>query len=177
MLVLTMKNIIILSSLLTFSFTASASSDPDTNNLKSKFHDYGITKCDSVIEEHMGLSGKSNWAYNIGKHNAANLGEGVNEVSLSLIWGNKGDSLRYVFNLVQGADKCYLQTRPQFTVSGKCSENVDDKKWYLKDKWPDVDFERHLNAGGVDAYVKEIEVGAFKACLIEYDVRNSYPFS
>jgi hypothetical protein len=170
-----MKNIIILSSLLTF--TASATSDPDTNNLKSSFHDFGITKCDSVIEEHMGLSDKSNWVYNIGSHSNANLGEGVNEASLSLIYGSKGDSLRYVFNLVQGVDKCYLQTRPQLTFSGKCSENIDDKDWFLKDKWPYVDFERHLNAWGLDSYVKEIEVGAFKACLIEYDVRNSYPFS
>lgn len=82
-----------------------AFADDDATLLKS-FHDYGITKCDSFILENSRLQG--NWNYYINKH--ANGMDGIaTEVTITRIWGTKGDTVKTEDTYIQTAKNCYLR--------------------------------------------------------------------
>ncbi|MEC8233382.1 MAG: hypothetical protein VX061_18285 [Pseudomonadota bacterium] len=148
-----------------------AFADDDATLLKS-FHDYGITKCDSFILENSRLQG--NWNYYINKH--ANGMDGIaTEVTITRIWGTKGDTVKTEDTYIQTAKNCYLRNTWTVTYPGTCSENVDGNFWYVSTEMPNKDYTTYKNAGGIELHAKEIAMGNFKACVQEGSKRSSQP--
>ncbi|WP_036824765.1 hypothetical protein, partial [Photobacterium sanctipauli] len=156
-----------LSACILFSNVAFANDD---QLLLKAFHDYGITKCDSFILENSRLQG--NWNFYINKH--LNGIDGVaTEVTLTKIWGSKGDTVKTDDTYIQTAKNCYLRQTWTLTDPGPCSSNIDGNAWYISGQMPNKDYTTYKNAGGIEMHAKEISMGNFKACVQEGSKRAS----
>lgn len=136
----------------------------DDQKLLNAFHKYGVSKCDSFILENDKL--KSNWNYFINKHTGGIDGPAT-EVTLTHIFGEKGDTVKTESTYIQTAKKCFLRQTWTLTFPGSCSENIDGNAWYVSAKMPGKDYTTYQNAGGIELHAKEISVGNFKACIQE----------
>lgn len=54
------------------------------------------------------------------------------------------------------------------TFKGSCKENIDGNAWYKDNELPNLDYVTYKNKGGIKIFAKEIEMGNFKACIIEH---------
>lgn len=144
----------------------------DDQKLLNSFHQYGIKKCDAFILENSKLTG--NWNYYINKH-AGGIDGDTTEVTLTRIWGSKGDTVKTEDTYIQTAKNCYVRTTWTLTNSGTCSSNIDGDLWYISRAMPDNDYTTYKNAGGIEMHAKEISMGNFKACIQEGSKRDSSP--
>lgn len=142
----------------------------DDQTLLNSFHKYGITKCDSFIIKNSKLTG--NWNYYIDKY-AGGMDGAATEVTLTKIWGSKGDTVKTEDTYIQTAKNCYLRNTWTLTNSGSCSSNIDGNSWYISKAMPNKDYTTYKNAGGVELHAKEISMGNFKACIQEGSKRVS----
>lgn len=145
------------------SITSPALANDDQSLLKA-FHKYGITKCDNFILENSKL--KSNWNFFISKH-LGGIDGTATEVSITQIFGSKGDTVKTDDSYIQTAKKCFLRQNWTLTAPGACSSSIDGDKWYIATKMPDKDYTKYENAGGIELFAKEISMGNFKACIQE----------
>lgn len=143
---------------------ANAHAENDNQTLLNSFHKYGITKCDQFIIEHSKLNG--NWNYFINKHSGGIDGP-TTEVSVIRIWGSENDTVKVDDSYIQTPKNCYVHTRSTVTFPGSCESNVDGNLWYVSNRMPRKDYTTYTNQGGVDMQAKEIQVGNFKACILE----------
>lgn len=154
--------------ILAISANALATQSDDNKILLKSFHQYGITHCDSFIIKESALKG--NWYYNIST-NKDDLDKNVSEVSVVQILGTKGDTIKIDCSYTQTPDACFLHKRSISTFSGPCKDNIDLNYWYLQKPLPTQDYDVYKNQGGVTLLAKEISVGNFKACILEYERR------
>lgn len=159
-------NAFVMSAFIGVSLPASANDD----KLLNAFHKYGINKCDSFIIKNSKL--KSNWTYFIDKHSGGIDGPAT-EVTITQIFGSKGDTVKTVDSYIQTTKKCFLRTEWTVTNPGDCSSNIDGDKWYISSEMPSKDYTTYKNSGGVEKHAKEISVGNFKACIEEGARRDS----
>ncbi len=152
---------------LTYSQAALANEE---SKLLKAFHRYGITKCDKFIKKNSPL--KTNWNYFINKISGGMDGPAT-EVTITRIWGSKGDTVKSDETYIQTAKNCYLRQSWSLTFNGTCTNNVDGDAWYISTAMPDKDYTTYTNRGGVEMHAKEISVGNFKACLQEGYRRTS----
>lgn len=157
--------------LITVLSSASVFAEDDDQILLKTFHKNGITKCDSFILEHGKLKG--DWYVLTTAHPGLNNGN-FKELGLSQVTGSQGDSLKFTQSYIQTPTACYVSSISTVTFPGRCSDpgNIDPNQWYVKDKMAGNDYKRYENNGGVTLYAKEISVGNFTACVIEYHKRN-----
>ncbi|WP_133406907.1 hypothetical protein [Parashewanella tropica] len=141
----------------------------DQSLLKS-FHEYGISKCDRFILENSKL--KSNWNFFIDKH-VGGIDGPATEVTVTQIFGSKGDTVKTDATYIQTSKKCFLRKTWTLTFPGACSENIDGNAWYISKKMPNKDYTTYKNAGGIELHAKEISMGNFKACVQEGSLRKS----
>ncbi|ORT50846.1 hypothetical protein ST37_07870 [Vibrio sp. qd031] len=166
-----MKTKLVIASALSFGITlANPVLANDDQTLLKSFHDYGISKCDSFILENSKL--KSNWNYFINKH-AGGIDGPSTEVTITQIFGSKGDTVKTEDTYIQTAKKCFLRQTWTLTFPGSCSENIDGNAWYVSTKMPNKDYTTYKNAGGLELHAKEISMGNFKACVQEGSIRTS----
>ncbi|MCK6265892.1 hypothetical protein KP803_21790 [Vibrio sp. ZSDE26] len=149
-------------------FNPAAASDEQL--LINAFHEYGITKCDSFILENSKL--KSNWNLFINKQ-AGGMDGPATEVTITHIFGSKGDTVKNEDTYIQTAKNCYYRGTWTVTFPGSCSESVDGNLWYVSTQMPNKDYTTYKNAGGVELHTKEISMGNFKACVQEGSLRKS----
>ncbi|TKB50606.1 hypothetical protein FCL40_05500 [Ferrimonas sediminicola] len=142
----------------------------DDQTLLKAFHDYGISKCDSFILENSKLKG--NWNFFINKH-AGGIDGPATEVTITQIFGSKGDTVKTEGTYIQTEKKCFLRSTWTLTFPGSCSENIDGNAWYISTDMPNKDYTTYKNAGGIELHAKEISVGNFKACIQEGSQRAS----
>lgn len=140
----------------------------DNQRLLNNFHEYGITKCDQFILENSMLTG--NWDLFISKH-ADGIDGPTTEVSIIRIWGVENDTVKVDDSYIQTAKSCYLHRRATTSFSGPCESNVDGNYWYISNQMPGKDYVTYKNRGGVEMQAKEIQVGNFKACIQETNLR------
>ncbi|MBL1384865.1 MAG: hypothetical protein COA35_009305 [Colwellia sp.] len=166
-----MKNKLVIASALSFGITLAnpVFANNDQTLLKS-FHDYGISQCDSFILENSKL--ESNWNFFINKH-AGGIDGPSTEVTITQIFGSKGDTVKTEDTYIQTAKKCFLRQTWTLTFPGSCSENIDGNSWYVSTKMPNKDYTTYTNAGGMELHAKEISMGNFKACVQEGSKRIS----
>lgn len=148
----------------------------DDKVLLGAIHKYGVTKCDSFILEHGKL--KDNWHFDISRHPKLN-NENFSEVTIQQVAGSQGDTIKIAQTYIQTPSACYLLELSTVTFSGHCSDNdnIDQNSWFVKDEMEGLDYKKYQNKGGVDLFAKEISVGNFNACVIEYQVRRSSKIS
>ncbi len=148
----------------------------DDDSLLQLFHKHGITKCDSFILEHGKLKG--NWSFNISSHIGLN-DKNFAEVSGTTVTGKEGDTIKETQSFIQTPSACYVFDLSTVTGQGHCSDNdnIDKNMWYVKDEMDGRDYKKYTNKGGVNLYAKEITVGNFSACVMEYESRNSSKIS
>jgi hypothetical protein len=158
----------------TFSSTPVIAEDDDAT-LLNVFHKKGITKCDSFILEHGKLKG--NWHIVTTTHPSLN-NDSFKELGLTQVTGTQGDSLKSTQSYIQTSTACYVTEISTVTFSGNCSDrdNIDPEYWYLKDEMKGLDYKKYENKGGITLFAKEISVGNFTACVIEYHTRNQTKF-
>ncbi|MCG5531602.1 hypothetical protein LRD18_12180 [Halorhodospira halochloris] len=142
----------------------------DTQILLKAFHEYGITKCDGFIAENSSL--KSNWNFFISKH-AGGIDGPATEVTVTQIFGSKGDTVKVEDTYIQTPNKCFLRQTWTLTFQGACSDNIDGNAWYVSTPMPDKDYTTYKNAGGIEMHAKEISMGNFRACIQEGSKRIS----
>lgn len=154
---------------------ASATEDDDSKLLNT-FHKYGITKCDSFILKNSKL--EESWTYAISRHPSLK-DKDFTEASITTVTGSKGDTVKETSSYIQTPSACYLQHSTIITAVGHCSDqdNIDSDVWFVKDPMNEFDYKKYENKGGVTLYAKEISVGNFTACMMEFQRRNSYTIS
>jgi hypothetical protein len=150
-----------------FSYHANANDD---QTLLNYFHEYGITKCDSFILQNSKL--KDDWNLFVGKH-AGGIDGPTTEITITRIYGQKGDTVKIDDTYLQTPNKCYLRSAWTVTFPGTCAENIDGNLWYISNPMPGNDYTTYKNAGGIELQAKEISVGNFKACIQEGSKRLS----
>jgi len=150
----------------------SAAANEDDQTLLKAFHKYGVTKCDRFILEHGKLKG--NWSFNISRHPDLN-DKNFAEVSGTTVTGKQGDTVKVVQSFIQTPSACYMLDLTTITSPGHCSDNdnIDQSAWYVKDELAGRDYKKYENKGGITLYGKEITVGNFSACVMEYEQRTS----
>jgi len=144
----------------------------DDQTLLKSFHEYGISKCDSFILKNSRLKG--DWNYFINKH-AGGIDGPSTEVTVTQIYGSKGDTVKSEDTYIQTPKQCFLRATWTLTFSGPCSDHIDGNLWYVSTKMPNKDYTTYKNAGGVELHAKEISMGNFKACIQEGSKRISSP--
>lgn len=164
------KNILVLICIAAFN-TTPAFADDDNATLLNTFHKRGITKCDSFILEHGKLKG--DWHIVTSTHPGLNS-ENFKEMGLTQITGKQGDTVEITQSYIQTPTACYVTDITTLTFSGRCSDrdNIDPDYWYVKDEMSGLDYKKYENKGGVTLFAKDISVGNFAACLIQYHQRN-----
>ena len=143
----------------------------DNKELLDSFHQMGVTKCDQFIIENSGLKG--NWYYYINSHRE-DIDTEIKEVSVVQILGTKNDTIKIDHSYIQTPTKCYLHKKSTITFAGPCSSVIDQNYWYVSKELKNKDYTEYTNSGGAKLYAKEINVGNFKACIQEYDIRNQW---
>lgn len=151
-------------------FISSTAFADDSQLLLKRVHEYGIKKCDSFISQNTKLEG--DWNFFINKH-AGGMDGPATEVTITNIWGSKGDTVKTESTYIQTAKNCYLREAWTLTYPGSCSENIDGNFWYVSTEMPNKDYTTYKNAGGIELHAKEISVGNFKACVQEGSRRLS----
>ena len=149
---------------------SSASFANDSQLLLNRVHEYGIKKCDSFISQNTKLQG--NWNFFINKH-AGGMDGPATEVTITNIWGSKGDTVKTESTYIQTAKNCYLRETWTVTNPGSCGDNIDGNYWYVSTEMPNKDYTTYKNSGGIELHAKEISVGNFKACVQEGSKRSS----
>lgn len=144
----------------------------DDRTLLNSFHKYGLTKCDSFILENSKLQG--NWNFFIKKHNKE-IAKDIAEVNVIEIFGSKGDTVKTDHSYIQSPNGCFLTKRSTVTYNGSCSENIDGNSWYLSTEMSTKDYNTYKNKYGLEMQAKEIQMGNFKACIIEYLQHDNAP--
>lgn len=139
----------------------------DNQKLLKMFHDYGMAKCDAYILENSGLDGKPNWSIDISKHDGE-PSSAATEVILTTIYGSKGDTIKQNDVYLQTEKGCYLRTAVTAAFTGACEKNVDGDFWYVSNPLKSVDYTKYNNAGGTTMYARDLRLGNFDACIIEY---------
>lgn len=154
----------------TFSSTSVIAEDDDTT-LLNIFHKKGITKCDSFVLEHGKLKG--DWHIVTTTHPGLN-NDGFKELGLTQVSGKQGDSWKTTQSYIQTSTACYVSKITTVTFPGSCSnsDNIDPEYWYVKDEMKGLDYKKYENKGGITLFAKEISVGNFTACVIEYHSRQ-----
>ena len=149
----------------------SAVANEDDATLLNAFHKKGITKCDSFILENGKLQG--NWHIVTSTHPGLN-NDSFKELGLIQVTGKKGDSVKITQSYIQTPTACYMSGVTTVTFSGRCSDrdNIDPDYWYVKDEMEGLDYKKYENKGGIDMFAKEISVGNFTACVIDYHKRQ-----
>lgn len=142
----------------------------DDQTLLELFHEYGIKKCDAFILQNSRL--QDNWNLFIGKH-AGGIDGPTTEVTITRIFGEKGDTVKVDDTYIQTANKCFLRSAWTLTFSGSCADNIDGNAWYISTPMPNKDYTTYKNAGGIEMHAKEISMGNFKACIQEGSKRDS----
>lgn len=159
------KAILLFSAVLPYGVNAN-----DDQILLKSFHEYGITKCDSFILKNSRLEG--NWNYFIDKQNGGIDGP-TTEVTITRIFGQKGDTVKIVDTYIQTAKKCFIRSAWTLNFLGSCADNIDGNSWYISSPMPNKDYTTYKNAGGIEMHAKEISMGNFKACIQEGSKRDS----
>ncbi|MCA3958313.1 hypothetical protein JKP11_22040 [Vibrio vulnificus] len=95
------------------------------------------------------------------------------EVTITNIWGSKGDTVKTESTYIQTAKNCYLRETWTVTNPGSCRDNIDGNYWYVSTEMPNKDYTTYKNSGGIELHAKEISVGNFKACVQEGSKRSS----
>ena len=149
---------------------SSASFANDSQLLLNRVHEYGIKKCDSFISQNTKLQGS--WNFFISKQ-AGGMDGPATEVTITNIWGSKGDTVKTESTYIQTAKNCYLRETWTLTNPGSCGDNIDGNYWYVSTEMPNNDYTTYKNSGGVELHAKEISVGNFKACVMEGSKRAS----
>lgn len=139
----------------------------DNQKLLKMFHDYGMTKCDNYIIQNSGLDEKPNWSLDISKHEGVPSGA-VAEVILTTIYGSKGDTIKQDDVYLQTEKGCYLRSVVVASFSGTCEKNIDGDFWYVSNPLKSVDYTKYSNAGGTTIYARDLKLGNFNACILEY---------
>jgi hypothetical protein len=142
----------------------------DHQILLEEFHKYGIKNCDNFIWKNSPL--KSNWNFFVDK-NAGGIDGPATEVTMTQIFGTKGDTVKVVDTYIQTTKQCFLRSSWTLTNPGPCSEHIDGNSWYVSTEMPNKDYTTYKNSGGVEVQAKEISVGNFKACIQEGFLRKS----
>jgi|SRR5690554_308511 len=148
-------------------FAANTAFANNNQRLLKLFHDYGMTKCDSYIIENSGLDEKPNWSVDISKHDGE-VSSKAAEVILTTIYGSKGDTIKQDDVYLQTEKGCYLRTVVAVSFSGTCEKNIDGDFWYVSNPLQSGDYTKYSNAGGTTMYAKDLKLGNFSACVIEY---------
>ncbi len=141
----------------------------DNRMLLNSFHDYGITQCDTFILENNVLEG--NWHFFINKHSGGLDGPST-EVSVVTITGEKGDTTKRDYSFVETAKKCFVHKRTTITFIGECSSKINKDFWHVSTPMPRKDYTTYKNKHGLEMQAKDIYNKNFKACVLEYSVRE-----
>lgn len=149
-----------------------AIADEDDDILLKAIHKYDITKCDSFVLKHGKLKG--NWHMNTSRSPGLSTND-FREMAITQVFGKKGDSVKITQSYIQTPSACYVLDITTVTFPGSCNDrdNIDQDLWFVKDEMDGLDYKKYENKGGVIMYAKEISVGNFKACVIEYQSRYS----
>ena len=143
----------------------------DDQKLLDLFHKHGMNKCDKFILQNASLKNKPNWSLDI-EDSGTSIGKNYPMVTLVVVYGFKGDTVKTDYSFIETPTNCYLSKRSTVSANGSCDDHVDGDIWYIANQLPYIDYTLYYNKGHVPMYAKETNVGNFKFCVQEYRLDN-----